>query len=115
MAAGSTLHGTMDRRPSGKVSTAMRVVQYHPRARAGDGGISNSVRSLSAAMAAAGAQPRIVYADDGMPPPTGAVDWVPVRHRRAGPAEIPLRLVPALTDADVLVLNSAWTAYNVRA
>lgn len=93
----------------------MRVVQYHPRALVGDGGISNSVRSLSAAMARAGASPVIVHAEGPQRSPAGDVQWVGLPHNRVGPAEVPRHFARALADADVLVLNSAWTAYNVRA
>lgn len=93
----------------------MRVVLYHPRAVVGDGGISNSVRSLSAAMARAGAAARVVHARDAAAPPGGDVEWIGVPHHSLGPAEVPRELARAVHDADVLVLNSAWTAYNIRA
>ncbi len=98
-----------------RAGDGMRILQYHPRALIGDGGITNSVRRLSDSMAAAGAKPAIVYARSSRQPPPGPVDWIPVRHRRLGPLQIPVDLARALHGADILVLNSAWTAHNVRA
>jgi len=51
----------------------MRIVHYHPRALLGDGGVSNSVRRLSAALARCGAEAVIAYdASDGEAAPDAA-------------------------------------------
>jgi glycosyltransferase involved in cell wall biosynthesis len=93
----------------------MRIVQYHPRALVGDGGITNSVRSLSTAMAALGASSAIAYSAGGGAPPQGPVQWLPVRHRGVGRVQLPIDLDVAIEGADLLVVNSAWTAHNARA
>lgn len=98
----------------------MRVVQYHPRALTGDGGITRSVRRLSGAMARAGTPTAIAFEDDepgGPAVPVGPVDWLPVPHRRVRGHTFPLgfqRLLGA-SDADALILNSGWTTHNVVA
>lgn len=96
-------------------SKPVRIVQYHPRALAGDGGVTNSVRRLSAAMAALGADLVVAYdgADGHAHEPTLA--WAPVRHVGPPRIRLPLTLDGALQDADVLVCNSAWTAHNAAA
>jgi glycosyltransferase involved in cell wall biosynthesis len=94
----------------------MRFVQYHPRALVGDGGVSNSVRSLSAALVREGADAAIAYdGRDGPPPREDPVTWIPVEHRGRPPFRVPTELSGAIADADLLVLNSAWTAHNARA
>lgn len=93
----------------------MRIVNYHPRARVGDGGITNSVRRLSAAFARAGADPAIAYDGSGDPHVDDGVTWLPVEHRGRGRSRSPRDLATAFVGADVVVLNSAWTASNVRA
>lgn len=92
----------------------MRIVVYHPRARVGDGGITNSVRSLSAAFARAGADPVIVHDGTGHPHRERGVEWWPVRHAGTGAIRAPSGIGRAIDGADVLVLNSAWTGGNVR-
>jgi glycosyltransferase involved in cell wall biosynthesis len=93
----------------------MRIVTYHPRARVGDGGITNSVRSLSAAFARAGADPVIAFDGRGDPHREYGVEWWPVRHLGTGAIRLSAELARVLDGADVLVLNSAWTGGNVRA
>ena len=91
----------------------MTIGLYHPRALAGDGGITRSVRSLSAAMEELGYPTRVIY--DG---PTGSSvrdSWVGVKHIQAGPLHVPLDLEEAISGLDVLVLHSAWVSYNVVA
>jgi glycosyltransferase involved in cell wall biosynthesis len=91
----------------------MRIVQYHPRAASGDGGITNSARRLAEALARAGAEPVMLSDADAPPPALGGVEWRSVPHRRLGPALVPLRVEDALRRADVVVLNSAWTIHNI--
>ncbi len=93
----------------------MRIVNYHPRALVGDGGITNSVRCLSEAFARLGADPVIVYDGSGRSHRDAGVEWLPVRHVARGPFRVPLRLGAALASADVVVINSAWTSANVVA
>lgn len=97
-------------------TSALRIVQYHPRALVGDGGITNSVRQLCAAMAELGADP-VVACDRGWggAPARLSVPWVAVRHAGPHGRRIPLGLGRVLSDADVLVCNSAWTTHNVVA
>ncbi len=96
-------------------ASGMRIVTYHPRARVGDGGITNSVRSLSDAFARAGADPVIAYDGRGDPYREHGVEWWPVRHLGRGSVRVPSGFGGAIERADVLVLNSAWTGGNVRA
>jgi glycosyltransferase involved in cell wall biosynthesis len=94
----------------------VRIVTYHPRAKVGDGGITNSVRKLSAAWARAGVDAVIAYDGHGEVERDGhGVTWVPVHHVGRPEARRPRQLEPALTGADVLVLNSAWSVPNVVA
>lgn len=97
----------------------MRIVQYHPRALVGDGGISNSVRRLSAAMVEAGADVAIAHQPGPATPPfaadAGGATWAPVHHRGWRGIQVPTDLGTVLAGADVLILNSAWTAHNFRA
>lgn len=94
----------------------MRITHYHPRAVVGDGGVSNSVRRLSAALAATGTAAAIAY--DRRDTPEGVTDgvvWLPVSHRGTGAVRVPIDLAEQLSADDVLVLNSAWTVHNSRA
>jgi glycosyltransferase involved in cell wall biosynthesis len=94
----------------------VRIVTYHPRAKVGDGGITNSVRKLSAAWARADVDAVIAYDGDGEVERDGhGVTWLPVRHVGPPAARRPSQLGRALTGADVLVLNSAWSVPNVAA
>lgn len=94
----------------------MRIVHYHPRALVGDGGVSNSVRHLSRALADAGAHAVIAYdAADGPPPADDRVEWIPVRHTGAGDVRVPVGMDRVFADGGVVVLNSAWTVSNERA
>jgi glycosyltransferase involved in cell wall biosynthesis len=93
----------------------VRIVNYHPRARVGDGGITNSVRELSLAFARAGAVPVIAYDGMGDPSVEAGVEWWPVRHVGRGVGRVGVDLRAALVGADVLVLNSAWTGGNAAA
>lgn len=101
--------------PNPTPQAALRIVQYHPRALIGDGGITNSVRRLSAALAALGADPVIVYdqADGNIAEPT--VSWLPVRHTGLRGMRVPVGIGDVIDTADVLVCNSAWTLHNAAA
>ena len=96
-------------------ASSVRIVNYHPRARVGDGGITNSVRRLSEAFAVSGVEPVIAYDGTGRPTLEDGVRWWPVRHIGSGQLRLPVDLAPALEGADVVVLNSAWSGGNVRA
>jgi glycosyltransferase involved in cell wall biosynthesis len=94
----------------------VRIVTYHPRAKVGDGGITNSVRKLSAAWARAGVDAVIAYDGAGqVERDVGGVTWVPVHHVGPPAARQPRHLDRALAGADVLIINSAWSAPNVAA
>jgi glycosyltransferase involved in cell wall biosynthesis len=93
----------------------VRVVNYHPRARVGDGGVTNSVRRLSEALSRAGADAVIAYDGTGTPQREAGVEWWPVPHGGRGPARVPAPTGRVLASADVLILNSAWTASNISA
>jgi glycosyltransferase involved in cell wall biosynthesis len=96
----------------------MQIVQYHPRALAGDGGISNSVRRLSKAMVDGGAEVRIAYEPNhslGNAAEAGDAIWRPTRHRGWQGFRVPVAFEDVLAGSDVLILNSAWTTHNVRA
>lgn len=93
----------------------MKVVRYYPRALAGDGGITASVRSSAEAMVGLGAEVTVLYdgSPGGDPSVKGGVRFVPVRHARG--AHVPLDLELWLGDADVMVVHSAWTGSNLMA
>jgi glycosyltransferase involved in cell wall biosynthesis len=93
----------------------VRIVNYHPRALVGDGGITNSVRRLSEAFARLGSDPVIVYDGRGEAHHDAGVEWLPIRHVARGPFRVPLRIGAALASADVVVVNSGWTSANVVA
>jgi glycosyltransferase involved in cell wall biosynthesis len=93
----------------------MRIVTYHPRARVGDGGITNSVQRLSESLARAGADPVIAFDGSGEPTDEDGVRWFPVSHRGRGRVRIPTSFGRALEGADLAVLNSGWSMANVRA
>jgi glycosyltransferase involved in cell wall biosynthesis len=95
---------------------SLRIVQYYPRALAGDGGMSGAVRRLSAALLEAGADAVIAY-DEGSPGQAAASSWLPIRH--VGPPAqrlpVPARLRECLRGADLVVMNSGWVPHNVVA
>jgi glycosyltransferase involved in cell wall biosynthesis len=93
----------------------MRIVTYHPRARVGDGGITNSVQRLNESLARAGADPVIAFDGNGESTHEDGVLWFPVSHRGRGRARIPTSFGQALESADLAVLNSGWSMANVRA
>jgi glycosyltransferase involved in cell wall biosynthesis len=94
----------------------MRIVRYYPRAVAGDGGMTGAVRSWSAAMVRAGASVTIAYDRGPEPPSSGdGVNWAPIEHLGTNNMRFPVGLDVVLRGADLLVLHSGWTLYNVRA
>jgi glycosyltransferase involved in cell wall biosynthesis len=94
----------------------MRIVRYHPRALVGDGGMTGAVRAWSAALVRAGAAVTVAF-EHGVepPPPSNDVQWAAVRHKWTNAAKVPTGLEMVLRRADLLVLHSGWTLYNVRA
>ena len=76
--------------------------------------MTTAARRWSEAVARLGAQVIIAY-DGGEAPRSTAVEWIPVRHLGPSSARLPLGLAAHLRGADVLVLQSAWTAHNLRA
>ena len=96
----------------------MKIVQYYPRAVAGDGGMTGAVQLLSRAMQRAGAEAAIAYDDPGAPaPPVDGVTWLPVRHHGTRTQRLPdtKQLAEALRGADLVVLNSGFTPHNIVA
>lgn len=91
----------------------MRILQYHPRAAIGDGGITNSVRQLAMALARAGEHPIILSAQGGPPLDLPGVEVRRVPHPAIGPLAVPRGRRRALADADVIVMNSSWTLHNL--
>ena len=93
----------------------LRIIRYHPRAAVGDGGLSWAVRRWSQALAEIGADVAIAYDGGTAPSEAGRVEWIHVEHRGPPGFRIPLGFERVLRGADLLVLHSAWTGYNVRA
>lgn len=91
----------------------MTIGLYHPRALAGDGGITRSVRSLSAALNEQGHPCRVIC--EGPPHPEGHPGWIGVSHREIGHHLFPVDLDAAIDDLHVLVLHSAWVSHNLVA
>lgn len=94
---------------------ATRIIRYWPRAWLGDGGITTSVKRISRETVHAGADVRVVVSDDGEPQQNGSFTWVTAAHRGKGSLLYPVRFEELLEDADLLVLHSAWTRFNLRA
>lgn len=93
----------------------MKILRYYPRAWAGDGGITNSIRRISEATVRAGHEVRVAIDDARDLKQDAAFTWVPMEH--VGPSRLrrPLGMDELLADVDLLVLHSAWTHHNVRA
>lgn len=91
----------------------MRILQYHPRAAIGDGGITNSVRQLAMGFARAGEDPIVLSAKDAPPPVLPGVECRQIPHRTLGPFAVPRGRRQALEDADLIVMNSSWTLHNL--
>lgn len=81
----------------------------------GDGGITSSVRRLSDALVRQGAQAVVVAEPGNGTGLDGDFRWVPLKHVGPGALRVPAQLGRVLAGADVLLLNSAWTAHNVAA
>jgi glycosyltransferase involved in cell wall biosynthesis len=96
----------------------LKIVQYYPRAVAGDGGMTGAVQRLSRSLQAAGADAVIAYDQaDSKAPPVDGVTWRAVRHHGPKHQRLPdsKRLAEALRGADLVVLNSGFTPHNVAA
>ena len=96
----------------------MRIVQYYPRAVAGDGGMTGAVQRLSLSMQRAGADAVIAYDEgSGQSQPVDGLTWRSVRHRGPKHQRLPdgKALAEALRDADLVVMNSGFTPHNVAA
>lgn len=64
----------------------------------------------------AGASVTIAFEEGGEPPRVdGGVRWLPIRHARVGGSEVPLGFEEVLREADLLVMHSGWTLYNIFA
>lgn len=92
----------------------MRVLRYHPRAAAGDGGMSNAIRRWAMALGDLGIDSAIA-SDDRAPEPEAAVEWIRVAHTSLAGQRIPRDLGRALAGCDLLVLHGGWAAHNVIA
>jgi glycosyltransferase involved in cell wall biosynthesis len=96
----------------------MKVVQYYPRAAAGDGGMTGAVRHLSLSLHRAGAESAIAFDEgSGEARPSDGVKWLPVPHRGLRNQRLPelKALAEAFRSADLVVFNSGFTAHNVAA
>jgi glycosyltransferase involved in cell wall biosynthesis len=96
----------------------MKVVQYYPRAVAGDGGMTGAVQRLAVSLHEAGAEAVIAYDDaGGTTEPLDGVTLIGVRHRGPKHQRVPdtKALATAVRGADVVVLNSGFTPHNVVA
>ena len=94
---------------------AVKIVQYYPRAVAGDGGMTGAVQRLSRSMHRAGADAVIAYDEGGAPaPPADGLTWLPVRHRGPKNQRVPdtAALADAFRGADIVVLNSGFAPHN---
>jgi glycosyltransferase involved in cell wall biosynthesis len=94
-------------------AAVLTIGLYHPRAYSGDGGITRSVRSLSAALLELGYPNRVIFDGEGAPDENDS--WVGVPHFKAGPIHVPVGIKQSIEDLSVLVLHSAWVPYNVAA
>lgn len=94
----------------------MKILRYYPRAYSGDGGITNSVRRISAASSRAGASVTVAVDEAELPVETfDGFRWAAVPHRGSAPFRRPVNFGDVLRGSDVLVLHSAWTTHNLRA
>lgn len=93
----------------------MRIVHYYPPALFGTGGAAQSVRGWAEGMSSAGAD--VVVATDGgrYGSPDGLFEWADVSFRVPVRLGRPEGLEDLLGPADLLVLHSGWTLYNVWA
>lgn len=92
------------------------MLNYHPRALVGDGGITNSVQRLSESLVGSSGADVGVAVDEGDPRGQPAkFDWVKLDHIGPRALRVPSGLGRKLDGVDILVLNSAWTAHNVVA
>lgn len=94
------------------------VLRYYPRAVSGDGGMTGAVAQYAAATTRLGVRNVIAYhgGPDARPCiDTAGVEWVPVDTERRYGLELPVGIERVLAGSDLLVLHSAWTAYNVVA
>ncbi len=90
------------------------IVRYYPRAVVGDGGITRSVWHHALNLSSGDARVRIAFDEGSAPATPEGVELVPVRHT-GWPWKVPVGLDDVLSDADLLVLHSAWVLHNVRA
>jgi glycosyltransferase involved in cell wall biosynthesis len=96
----------------------MKIVQYYPRAVAGDGGMTGAIKRLARSLNLAGAEAAIVYDEaTGTAEPIAGVSFLPVRHHGPANQRVPnsKSLTAALDGADVVVLNSGFAPHNVLA
>src|SRR3954447_3754108 len=90
----------------------MRILRYHPRAAAGDGGMSNAIRRWSAALAERGAEVSIGY-DAATSAPRSDVEWIGIPHTSIGGHPIPRGMERVLSGFDVVVLHGGGSAPNI--
>ena len=96
----------------------MRILQYYPRAIAGDGGMTTAVRQLARSLDRAGAQASIAFdAASGRAPDVPGINWLPIRHHGPRNQRIPdaRSFAGAVRGSDVIVLNSGFAPHNVVA
>jgi glycosyltransferase involved in cell wall biosynthesis len=95
----------------------LKIIRYYPRARSGDGGMTNAVRCWSQAACRHGHDVTIVYHATKPEGETSAngIKWIGLPHRGTVKVGVPVGFREIVVNADVLVLHSGWTAHNTYA
>lgn len=95
-----------------------RILMYQPRARHGDGGVTNAFWLWAEALREVGPPVHVLY-DPRLPasnrPVPPGITLCPVAHRGAGRLVVPQRMGRALVGAPLLVLHSGYVLYNLAA
>jgi len=93
----------------------MKVVHYHWEAATGKDGVSFAVRGWARAMAAEGLSVSIACEDGASAEDSDEVNWITVPHTGRDRLRAPHSLGPHVSDADLVVIHSAWLWANSRA
>lgn len=98
----------------GRPGHPVRIVHYYPRALAGDGGCTASVRGWASAEAQSGADV-VLAGDPGRGEAPNGVRYVELTRRGWRGLKGPVGMQDVLDQADLLVLHSGWVLHNVIA